>query len=52
MPPPSCLFLRKVRTQHHAAISISAGQRGRQVVLSPDDLISLIGAKTADLTAK
>ena len=37
---------------HHAAISISAGQRGRQVVLSPDDLISLIGAKTADLTAK
>ena len=27
-------------------------QRGRQVVLSPDDLISLIGAKTADLTAK
>ena len=37
---------------HHQAISISAGQRGRQVVLSPDDLISLIGAKTADLTAK
>ena len=37
---------------HHAAISISAGQRGRQVVLLPDDLISLIGAKTADLTAK
>ena len=40
------------RCHHHAAISISAGQRGRQVVLSPDDLISLIGAKTADLTAK
>ena len=26
--------------------------RDNQVVLSPDDLISLIGAKTADLTAK
>ncbi len=36
----------------HEAISISAGQRGRQVVLAPDDLISFIGAKVEDLTQK
>lgn len=33
-------------------ISVSAGQRGQQVVLAPGDLLTLLRAKTADLTAK
>ena len=32
-------------------ISVSAGQRGVQVMLSPDDLVRYIGAETADITA-
>lgn len=38
--------------RRHETISISAGQRGQQVVLSPNDLIAFIGAKVGDLTQK
>lgn len=38
--------------KNHAVISISAGQRGRQVVLAPEALIDFIGAKVEDLTQK
>ena len=30
-------------------VYFSAGKRGRQIVLSPNDMLSLIGAQTADL---
>ena len=36
----------------HGAISISAGQRGHQVLLAPDDLIRFLGAQVEDLTQK
>lgn len=36
----------------HPAISVSAGQRGRQVLLAPDDLIRFLGARVEDLTQK
>lgn len=38
--------------KNHEKISVSAGQRGRQVLVAPSDLMALIGAKTADLTQK
>ena len=38
--------------QNHECISISAGQRGRQVVLSPKDLITFIHAHVEDLVQK
>ena len=31
-------------------ISISAGMRGKQILLAPQDLLAYLGAKTADLT--
>ena len=31
-------------------IAISAGERGHQMLLPPEDLIALVDAKTADLT--
>ena len=34
------------------AISVSAGKRGEQVILSSDDLCALIGAQYADLTVE
>lgn len=37
---------------NHEKISISAGQRGQQVVLSPNDLIAFIHAEAADITQK
>ena len=40
----SCLLQEK--------ISVSAGQRGQQVVLAPQELLALLRAKTADLLAK
>ena len=33
-------------------ISISAGMRGKQILLAPQDLLAYLGAKTADLTQK
>ena len=33
-------------------ISISAGMRGKQILLAPQDLLAYFGAKTADLTQK
>lgn len=36
----------------HEAISISAGQRGQQVLLAPGDLIRFLGAHVEDLTQK
>jgi len=33
-------------------IAVSAGQRGCQVLLSPDDLIEYVGAATADVTSE
>lgn len=36
--------------KNHEKISISAGLRGRQVLIAPKDLISLIHAEVADLT--
>lgn len=36
----------------HERISISAGQRGQQVLLAPEDLVRFIGAKVEDLTQK
>ncbi len=36
--------------EKHEAISISAGQRGRQVLLSPKDLISFLPATVASFT--
>lgn len=38
--------------QNHKQISISAGLRGQQVVVTPADLISLIHAQVADITRK
>lgn len=35
---------------NHEKISVSAGQRGKQVVLAPEDLMKLIGAQAAKLT--
>ena len=32
-------------------IAVSAGERGHQMILPPQDLINLISAKTADITA-
>lgn len=40
------------RCQLHDKISISAGQRGHQVVLSPSELITFIHATMADITQK
>ena len=37
---------------NHERISISAGQRGRQVLIAPKDLVELIHAEAADLTQK
>ena len=37
---------------NHERISISSGQRGRQVLIAPKDLVELIHAEAADLTQK
>ncbi len=37
---------------NHEKISISAGQRGRQVLIAPDALVGFIGAKVEELTQK
>ena len=34
----------------HEEIAVSAGERGHQMILDPNDLINLIGAKYADIT--
>lgn len=34
----------------HDEIAVSAGERGHQMILDPNDLIILIGAKCADIT--
>ena len=34
------------------AISVSAGMRGKMVLVNPEELIGYVGAKTADLTAE
>lgn len=36
----------------HEKISVSAGQRGKQVLLAPSDLIRFIGARVEDITQK
>lgn len=41
-----------IHCQNHEHISISAGLRGQQVVVTPADLISLIHAQVADITRK
>ena len=33
----------------YETITVSAGQRGAQVILSPEDLMTLVGAKATDL---
>ena len=33
----------------YEAITVSAGQRGAQVILSPNDLMAMVGAEAADL---
>ena len=33
----------------YETITVSAGQRGAQVILSPNDLMAMVGAKAADL---
>jgi len=34
----------------HTAVLVSAGQRGLQIELAPDDLLRLTGGRTAPLT--
>ncbi len=41
-----------IHCQNHEEISISAGLRGKQVLLAPKDLITLINAHVADFTKK
>ena len=36
--------------QLYDEIAVSAGERGHQMILSPEDLVSYIGAKLADIT--
>ena len=40
------------RALDQTIISISAGMRGKQILLAPQDLLAYLGAKTADLTQK
>ncbi|MCH4166504.1 MAG: Cys-tRNA(Pro) deacylase [Megasphaera sp.] len=46
---PTCI---DESAQNYAAISISAGQRGQQVLVAPDAVAALIGAAFHDLTMK
>ena len=41
-----------ISVNDHKEISISAGQRGRQIIIAPKDLIQLIHATTEDITQK
>ncbi len=36
--------------QNHTKIAVSAGERGHQMILSPDDLAKLVQAEYADIT--
>lgn len=40
-----------ISCQNYSKIAVSAGERGHQMILSPDDLAKLVQAEYADITA-